>query len=60
MNAAISQLQIYYDTLSCNEPINRSEGNIDQANLQLKNKKQVSKALEILGVFDKEIQLASE
>lgn len=48
MNAAIATLQIALDVLENNEPINRREGNIDQANLQLKNAAEIRTALEIL------------
>lgn len=37
MKAAIEQLEISLGILMNNEPINRTEGNIEQADLELKN-----------------------
>lgn len=48
MIAAISNLEIYLDILVTNEPINRSEGNVEQADLELKNAEEVREALGIL------------
>ncbi len=48
MNAAIVTLQIALDVLENNEPINRAEGNIDQANLEAKNAVEIRNALETL------------
>lgn len=48
VNAAIATLQIQLDTLNNNEPIWRSEGNIEQADASLKNAQEIHNALEIL------------
>ena len=48
MQAAIVQLEIYLETLENNEPINRSEGNIGQADQESANAKEVRQALAVL------------
>ena len=49
MNAAIVTLQIALDVLENNEPINRREGNIEQADLELNNAKEIRSVLSSLG-----------
>lgn len=48
MQAAIIQLEIYLNVLETNEPINREEGNIEQADQEAANAKEIRKALEVL------------
>lgn len=48
MNAAIAQLQINLYNLENNEPINRLEGNIEQADLEVKNASEIREAISIL------------
>lgn len=48
MKAAITQLEISLATLVNNEPINRSEGNIEQAELEAKNAAEIRQALAVL------------
>lgn len=45
MQAAITQLEIYLDTLINNAPINEREGNLEQAELERKNAAEVKQAL---------------
>lgn len=48
MNAAINELEIVLSTLENNEPINRAEGNIDQADLEHANATEIRTALGVL------------
>ena len=48
MKAAITQLEISLETLVTNEPINRSEGNTDQADLEAMNASEIRQALAVL------------
>ena len=48
MNAAIAQLEISLEALENNEPINRKEGNEEQADLEAKNAEEIRQALVIL------------
>lgn len=48
MQAAISQLEIYLNVLETNEPINRAEGDIPQADLEKKNAEEIRQALKLL------------
>ena len=48
MKAAIAQLQISLETLENNEPINRAEGNEEQADLESRNAADIRQALAIL------------
>lgn len=48
MQAAISQLEIYLEILETNEPINRSEGKIEQAESEKQNAIEVRQALKLL------------
>lgn len=48
MNAAINTLEIALSVMETNEPINRAEGNIEQADLELANATDYRKALDIL------------
>lgn len=48
MRAAIAQLEIYLKTLETNEPINRNDGNIEQADVEAKNATEVRAALALL------------
>lgn len=48
MQAAINQLEIYLDVLETNEPINRAEGKIEQADLEKQNAIEVRAALDKL------------
>jgi hypothetical protein len=45
MKAAIAQLEISLHTLENNEPINRVEGNIEQADLELESASEIRQAL---------------
>lgn len=48
MKAAIEYLKVYHEILTTNEPINRAEGNEDQANLEAENAKEVEAAIKLL------------
>lgn len=48
MKHAISQLEINLEVVETNEPINRANGNIDQADLELECAKEFREAIEIL------------
>jgi hypothetical protein len=48
MNAAITQLEVTLDVLETNEPINRAEGNIAQADLEATNAAEIRDALGVL------------
>lgn len=48
MNAAINTLTIALETLENNEPINRAEGNADQADLEAANAAEIRTALAVL------------
>mgnify|MGYP001450014166 CR=1 FL=1 len=48
MKAAIAHLEQYLETLETNEPINRAEGNEEQADLEAKNATEVRAALAVL------------
>lgn len=45
---AIASLKVALDTVKTNEPINRQEGNIDQANLERTNAKSYRMAIKSL------------
>lgn len=48
MKAAITQLQIHLDVLTTNEPINRAEGNTEQADLEAANAAEIRQAIAVL------------
>lgn len=48
MNAAISELEISLETLETNEPINRKEGKIAQADLEAVNAAEIRQGLRLL------------
>lgn len=48
MTAAIATLEVALQTLETNEPINRAEGNIAQADLEAKNAVEIRQALDLL------------
>jgi hypothetical protein len=48
MNAAITALKETLYVLETNEPINRSEGNIEQADLEAANAAEIKAALAVL------------
>ncbi len=48
MNAAITQLEVTLDVLETNEPINRREGNIAQADLEASSAAEIREALTVL------------
>jgi hypothetical protein len=48
MQAAISTLEIALDVLLTNEPINRAEGNVEQADFEAKSAEDIRKAVECL------------
>lgn len=48
MQAAIDELEIFLHTLETNEPINRAQGNIAQADAELQSADQVRRALALL------------
>lgn len=52
MKAAIAQLEIYRDTLRHNEPINRAEGAVEQADAEAQNLLEVEAALLALSRYD--------
>lgn len=49
MNAAIACLESYLSVLETNEPINRAEGNVEQADMELHAAAEVSAAILELG-----------
>ncbi len=48
MKAAINELTIALETMETNEPINRAEGNTEQADLEAENAADFRKALAVL------------
>ena len=48
MSAAITQLEVTLRTLEENEPINRQQGNVDQAELEARNASEIRWALAVL------------
>lgn len=48
MKAAIAQLEVNLETLLNNEPINRAEGNTEQADLEAANASEIRQALAVL------------
>ncbi len=48
MQTAINELTVALNTLETNEPINRTEGNIPQADLEVKNAAEIRQALAVL------------
>ena len=48
MNAAINTLTIALETLENNEPINRAEGSVEQADLEAANASEIRSALSVL------------
>jgi len=52
MNSVITMLEIALDTMETNEPINRKEGNEEQANLEAKNAAEIRRALRILRAIE--------
>lgn len=48
MNAAIAILEIALETAQTNEPINRAEGEIEQADLEARNAVDFIEALQVL------------
>ena len=48
MKAAIVQLEISLETLVTNEPINRAEGNTEQADMEAVNASEIRQALAVL------------
>ncbi len=48
MQAAITNLEISLEVLENNEPINRAEGNIAQADLELRSAEEIREGLAIL------------
>lgn len=48
MNDAINELTIALEVMETNEPINRAEGNTEQADLEARNSISLRKAIEIL------------
>lgn len=59
MKHVISELEIALQILTNNEPINRRDGNFDQADLQALKIAEFSRALEILRVIDREHVMTS-
>ena len=51
MNAAITYLETSLNVLETNEPINRSEGNIEQADLEAISISQIKEGIEVLKSF---------
>ena len=52
MKAAISQLEIKLSTLEDNEPINRAEGDVEQANREASEAAEIRQAIAILKAVD--------
>ncbi len=52
MKAAITTLEIALEVMEANEPINRNEGNIKQADLEAKNSADIRQALAVLRAAD--------
>ena len=48
MNAAITYLETSLNVLETNEPINRAEGNIEQADMEAVSIFQIKKGIEVL------------
>ena len=51
MNAAITYLKASLNVLETNEPINRAEGNIEQADLEAISISQIKEGIEVLKSF---------
>ena len=51
MNAAITYLETSLNVLETNEPINRAEGNIEQADLEAISISQIKEGIEVLKSF---------
>lgn len=54
MNAAINTLTIALEVLENNEPINRAEGNVEQADLEAANAVELREALAALNASGQE------
>lgn len=52
MTAAISSLQATLSVLQTNEPINRQEGHLDQADLEAQSITEIQEALKVLTVLN--------
>lgn len=52
MKAAIAQLETSLDVLETNGPINRAEGNIEQADLEAVNASEIRYALTVLRAIE--------
>jgi hypothetical protein len=52
MKSAISQLESSLEVLVTNEPINRAEGNTEQADLEAVNASEIRQALAVLKAID--------
>ncbi len=52
MNGAITELQAVRETYSTNEPIYRSEGNIEQADFCAKRIADIDRGIRVLESFD--------
>jgi len=52
MKAAIAQLEVSLETLVTNEPINRREGNTEQADMEAVNASEIRQAIAILKAAD--------
>jgi hypothetical protein len=48
MKAAIAELEIALETMETNEPINRAEGNVEQADMEAVNAADYRQALAVL------------
>lgn len=46
---AVATLEIALETLRTNEPINRAEGKVEQADLEAESAKELEAALQLLG-----------
>ncbi len=51
LGAAIETLKVALDVCETNEPINRAEGKIDQADLEYNNALEIRNALDILNSY---------
>jgi len=51
LEPAVSELKRSMETLLNNEPINRKEGNVRQANLERNNAQSFGKAIEVLSAI---------
>lgn len=52
MNGAITELQVVRETYSANEPIYRSEGNVEQADFCAKRVAEIDRGIRVLESFD--------